>query len=203
MKKPKSEVSRKSEEIYKNQKHTGQIFEEFGMTSIDSQILMLFYYYSKFDKMLIELYLSLKIIIHLTILIYLNPRFQPTAQDQTEKVIVNGNLMVTFFKKYKLLVEALAPNISPVLTGFLFDESIHLIATQLEENLYELMKYSPKSVPTLIPLLTNLQENLASLKVYEFDTESLKRIGKRLKRFLQLFEKAPNEELLLKILKVG
>ena len=200
IRRPKSEIAKKADEIYKSQKTAGQSFEEFSLTSIDSQVLMLFYYYWKFDRMLVELYLSLKVIIHLTILVHLAPRFQPTAAEEGEKLIVSGNLVLTFAKKYRMLVEALAACLSPVLLSFLFDESLHLVSTQLEENLFELMKYSPKSVPTLLPLLNTLQQSLGQLSVYQFEAENLKRIGKRLKRFLQLFEKALDEEALMKIL---
>ena len=110
MKRSRSEIFKRAEELYRVMKT--QSFEEFSSTPVESHLIILFYYFTKFDKMLIELFLNLKIIIHLTILIYLNPRFQPLASENTEKIIVSGNLMITFFKKYKLLVDSISQHIT-------------------------------------------------------------------------------------------
>lgn len=109
-KKPKSELSRTCSEVYKELKD--QSLEDFANIKIDKQLEMLFFYSCKFDRMLEELYLNLKIIVHLTIIIYLNPKFQSITEAANEKVIVSGNLMLTFFKKYKQLLEAISANIS-------------------------------------------------------------------------------------------
>lgn len=109
MKRSKSDIFKKAEEIYTGIKD--QSFEDFANTHLDSQVIMLFYYFTKFDKMLVELYLNLKIIIHLTILIYLSPRFQHQATSENDKVILSGNMTITFFKKYKQLVDKLSENV--------------------------------------------------------------------------------------------
>ena len=72
----------------------------------------------------------------------------------------------------------------------------------IEEILYEIMKYSPKSVPTLLTLLDNLQSSLLTLPVYEFEDDEIKKITKRLKRYLNLYEKVTSEEGLLKVIHV-
>ena len=72
----------------------------------------------------------------------------------------------------------------------------------VEEILYEIMKYSPKSVPTLVTLLDNLQTNLLTLPVYEFEDDEIKKITKRLKRYMNLYEKVSSEEELLKVIQV-
>lgn len=109
MKRSKSELFKKAEDIYQGIKD--QSFEEFSITHLDSQVIMLFYYFIKFDKMLVELYLNLKIIIHLTILIYLSPKFQHQATSVDDKVILSGNMTITFFKKYKQLVDKITVNV--------------------------------------------------------------------------------------------
>jgi hypothetical protein len=168
-KKPKSELSRTCSEVYKELKD--QSVEEFAEVGVDKQVELLFFYSCKFDRMLEELYLNLKIIVHLTIIIYLNPKFQSVTEADSEKVIVSGNLMLTFFKKYKQLLEAISANISSHLVqelsliqvNYIFDESIFLIGQMLEESVFEISKYCGLSTTSIMPLLQNLQENLLSL----------------------------------------
>jgi hypothetical protein len=139
MKKGRSEVFKKADKIYTGMK--GQTLDEFSTTDLNSQVVMLFYFFTKFDKMLTELYLNVKIIVHLTILIYLNPRFQQSTTDNSDRIILSGNLMVTFNKKYRLLVETLAANLDPALVGA-FDCSNHAFLTSRSRSLAHRYKRS-------------------------------------------------------------
>ena len=170
MKRNKSEVYQRAEKIYKSMKDL--TMESFSQIGTNEQVVLMFFFFLKFDKMLIELYLSIKIIIHITIMTYLSPKFQSSAVEPGEKILVSGNSMVTFFKKYKLLADTLHSTLPPRLVdicepklNYLFDESIYLISTMVEENLFEIMKYSPESAKSISPLLSNLQANLKTLAV--------------------------------------
>ena len=77
-----------------------------------------------------------------------------------------------------------------------------MISLQIEDNLFELLKYSKTSVNTMVPLLTNLQENLEAMQVYEFEEEEIQDITKSLKKFLDLFTKIKTQDQLLAHLEV-
>lgn len=64
------------------------------------------------------------------------------------------------------------------------------------------MKYSPKGTGTLLTLITNLQANLTELSIYEFSEDDIKEITKKLKRYLNLYEKVTTEEELLQVIEV-
>lgn len=111
MSKSKSEAFQQSEIIYRAIKE--QSFDEFNQISTAQQMVLMFYFFMKFDKILTELYLNLKIILHLTILTYLSPKLQERNIAGGEKLLVSGNAMVTFFKKFKALADALYDTLPP------------------------------------------------------------------------------------------
>ena len=111
MRKNKSEAFQHSEVIYRAIKD--QSFDDFNQISTAQQMVLMFYFFMKFDKILTELYLNLKIILHLTILTYLSPKLQDRNIEAGDKLLVSGNSMVTFFKKFKLLAEALHDTLPP------------------------------------------------------------------------------------------
>lgn len=84
----------------------------------------------------------------------------------------------------------------------IFDESISVIAYQLQEVLTEVLRYSPKSAQVLGTLLQNLKDHLGSLSVYESDSDEIATMIKDLKRFLKLFDSVNSEESLLQALEV-
>lgn len=111
MNKSKSEVFQQSELVYRAIKD--QSFDEFNQISTAQQMVLMFYFFMKFDKILTELYLNLKIILHLTILTYLCPKLQDRNAAEGEKLLVSGNSMVTFFKKFRSLAESLHDTLPP------------------------------------------------------------------------------------------
>lgn len=84
----------------------------------------------------------------------------------------------------------------------LFDESLYIIGTQLEDIVFEVMKYSPKGTGTLLTLITNLQANLSSMPIYELEEDEIKETTKKLKRYLNLYDKVNTEEMLIQTIEV-
>lgn len=110
MKKGRSEVFKKADEVYRSIK--SQTLDSFADIDLGTQVMMLFYFFTKFDKMLTELYLSVKIVVHLTAIVHLHPRFQQ-REDAGDRVVVSGGLMATFSKKYRLLADRVSANLDP------------------------------------------------------------------------------------------
>lgn len=85
--------------------------------------MLLFYFFTKFDKMLTELYLSVKIVVHLTAVVHLHPRFQQ-GSDSGDRVVLSGSLMAAFAKKFRLLTDHIAANLDENLV--IFDQAASL-----------------------------------------------------------------------------
>lgn len=123
MKKGRSEVFKKTDEVYREMK--SQNFEVFSTIDMGKQVMLLFYFFTKFDKMLTELFLSIKIVVHLTAIVHLHPRFQQHT-DSSDKVVLSGSLMATFARKYRILSEHLTANLDEDLVIFDHTASLYI-----------------------------------------------------------------------------